>query len=184
MDNLKNYVYFANQYTTKNEKRYLYNVTINQNNENITMLTLQLNQDFTLGPLNWENQVTYQKCSNKQVLPVPDLNIYSNLYLHFKIARVLTVDLGADVRFFTSYTAPDYSPIIQQYCVQDNGDNNVEIGKYPIVNAYANMHLKRTRFFVMMSHINAGLGGEPFLVSNHPLNERIFRFGVSWNFAN
>lgn len=184
MDNLKNYVYFSNKYTTDKEKRYQYNVSINQHSENITLLTVQLNQDFTLGPLNWETQLTYQKCSNNQVLPVPDMNLYSNLYLHFKIAHVLTVDLGADVRFFTSYTAPDYSPLIQQYCVQDNGENNIKIGKYPIVNAYANMHLKRTRFFVMMSHLNAGLGGDPFLVPNHPLNERIFRFGVSWNFAN
>ena len=48
-----------------------------------------------------------------------------------------------------------------------------------------NFHLQRTRFFVMMSHINAGQGKpDYFLAPHYPLNQRIFRFGVSWNFYN
>ncbi|EKC61204.1 hypothetical protein OBE_08597, partial [human gut metagenome] len=50
----------------------------------------------------------------------------------------------------TSYEAPDYSPYMGQYTVQGNGENNVKIGNYPIVNVYANVHIKHTRFFVMM----------------------------------
>ena len=146
-------------------------------------MTLQLEQDFRLGPLNWENQITYQKSSKAEVLPVPDINVYSNLYLRFKIARVLKVDLGADVRYFTKYYAPDYSPAIGQYTVQDNGDNNIKLGGYPIVNVYANMHLKQTRFFVMMSHVNAG-DGEAFLTPHYPINTMVLRFGLSWNFFN
>ena len=144
---------------------------------------MQLAQDFRLGPLNSQNVVTYQKSSDEDVLPVPMLNVYTNLFLHFKIAKVLTVDLGADARFFTKYKAPDYSPALGQFTVQDNGAANVETGNYPIVNAYANMHLKHTRFFVMMSHVNAS-SGDSFLVPHYPVNGRIFRFGVSWNFFN
>uniref|UniRef100_UPI003FD81B19 putative porin n=2 Tax=Prevotellaceae TaxID=171552 RepID=UPI003FD81B19 len=70
-----------------------------------------------------------------------------------------------------------------QYTVQDNGENNVEIGNYPYVNVYANLHLKHTRFFIMMSHVNAS-AGEYFLVPHYPLNGRVLRFGVSWNFFN
>ena len=184
VDNLKNYVYFGHQYTMNGEQRTSDKITFNQHASNISLLTLQLGQDFTLGPLNWESVVTYQKSSKQDVLPVPDLNVYSNLYLHFKIARVLTVDLGGDVRFFTKYAAPDYCPQLLQYCVQENGENNMELGNYPIVNVYMNMHLKRTRFFIMMSHVNAGLGGAPFLTPRYPLNDRILRFGVSWNFVN
>ena len=68
--------------------------------------------------------------------------------------------------------------------VQDNGDANVEIGNYPIVNVYANMFLKHARFYVMMSHVNKGEGGQTFLVPHYPFNERILRLGISWNFFN
>jgi len=184
VDDLKNYTYFAQKYTiTDDYGRTGNTVSVNQCSGNISLLTVQLSQDFTLGPLNWESQVTYQKSSNADVLPVPDLNIYTNLYLRFKIARVLSVDLGADLRFFTKYKALDYSPALGQYTVQDNGSANVEVGGYPFVNVYANMHLKHTRFFVMMSHVNAS-SGDYFLTPHYPTNGRILRFGVSWNFFN
>ena len=183
-DNLQNYTYFAQRYNiTEDFGRSGNTVSVRQSGKNISLLTLQLAQDFRLGPLYWENVVTYQKSSDEDVLPVPMLNVYTNLFLHFKIAKVLTVDLGADARFFTKYKALDYSPALGQFTVQDNGAANVEIGNYPIVNAYANMHLKHTRFFVMMSHVNAS-SGDSFLVPHYPVNGRIFRFGVSWNFFN
>ena len=150
----------------------------------ITLLTLSLAQNFKLGPLNWENVITYQKSTDNDVLPVPDLNIYTNLYLRFKIAQVLKCDFGADGRYFTKYYAPDYSPALGQYAVQ-TGDNRVQTGNYPLVNIYANFHLKHTRFFVMMSHVNAGSGNRQyFLTPHYPLNQRVFRFGLSWNFFN
>lgn len=183
-DNLQNYTYFAQRYNiTEDFGRSGNTVSVRQSGKNISLLTLQLAQDFRLGPLNWQNVVTYQKSSDEDVLPVPMLNVYTNLFLHFKIAKVLTVDLGADARFFTKYKALDYSPALGQFTVQDNGAANVETGNYPIVNAYANMHLKHTRFFVMMSHVNAS-SGDSFLVPHYPVNGRIFRFGVSWNFFN
>lgn len=159
-------------------------VNIRQHSGAISLLTLALSQDFRFGPFNWENVVTYQKSSNQDVIPVPDLNIYTNFYLRFKIAHVLKCDFGADARYFTKYYAPDYSPALGQYAVQE-GDNRTEVGNYPIVNVYANFHLKRTRFFVMMSHVNSGNGNrEYFFTPHYPLNQRIFRFGVSWNFFN
>lgn len=184
MDNLKNYTYLAQKYNiTEDYGRTGNSVSVKQNAGNVNLLTLQLGQDFTFGPLNWESLVTYQKTSNEDVLPVPALNIYTNLYLKFRIARVLSVELGGDLRYFTKYKALDYSPALGQYTVQDNGDSNVEVGNYPYVNVYANMHLKHTRFFIMMSHINAS-DGDYFLTPHYPLNGRILRFGVSWNFFN
>lgn len=181
VDNLQNYTYFSMAYTATSSSRTMNTVSVNQSSENISLITAQLNQDFTLGPLNWENQITYQKSTNGNILPVPDLNIYSNLYLRFMIAHVLKVDLGGDVRFFTKYYAPDYSAALGQYCIQ-TGNNQVEIGNCPIINVYANMHLKHTRFFLMMSHV-AG-GKDYFYAPHYPLNGQILRFGVSWNFFN
>lgn len=185
-ETLKNHTYFGQQYTiTDKYLRTGNNITVRQHAGNISLLTAQLSQDFNIGPLNWETVLTYQKSSNKDVIPVPALNVYTNLYLNFMIARVLRCDLGADIRYFTKYYAPDYSPSLGQFTIQETGNQRVQIGNYPIVNIYANMHLKHTRFFVMMSHVNAGSGNRNYFFTPHyPLNERVLRFGVSWNFFN
>lgn len=190
VDEIKNYTYFASSHTIISGKRVNHAITVNQNSGAIHLLTASLSQDFTFGPLNWESVITYQNSSNKTVLPVPMLNLYSNVYLRFKIAHVLRCDFGADVRYFTKYYAPDYVPSLGQYAVQTNtnttgSDSRVEIGNYPVVNVYANFHLKHTRFFIMMSHLNAGTGKKNYFYTPHyPLNQSILRFGLSWNFFN
>ena len=190
IDEIKNYTYFASSYNTVNDNRVNHDIVVKQNNGLIHLLTASISQDFTFGPINWENMITYQNSSNKTVLPVPALNIYSNLYLRFKIAHVLRCDFGADVRYFTKYYAPDYVPILGQYAIQTNtdtngNDNRIEIGNYPVANVYANFHLKHTRFFIMLSHFNAGTGRKNYFFTPHyPLNQSILRFGLSWNFFN
>ena len=159
-------------------------MSVEQSSAAINLLTAELTQDFTFGPLNWESVVTWQRTSHPDVLPLPSLNIYTNLYLRFKIARVLKCDFGADMRYFTAYNAPDYSPALGQFAVQGQTDK-VKIGNYPLVNVYANFHLKQARFFILMSHINAGSGSKNYFFAPHyPLNDRMLYFGLSWYFFN
>ena len=144
VDEIKNYTYFSQSYDiTEEGLRTGVIVTPMQESGGINLLTAQLEQNFRLGILNWENQFTYQHSSKESVLPVPAFNAYTNLYIKFKVVKVLNVDLGADMRYFTSYEAPDYSPYMGQYTVQGNGENNVKIGNYPIVNVYANVQIGR-----------------------------------------
>ena len=59
--------------------------------------------------LHLDNEVTWQKSSEQTVLPLPDLSLYHNFYMQFKLAKkVLSVQLGADVRYFSKYNFPDY----------------------------------------------------------------------------
>lgn len=185
-DNIKNYTYFGHAYNiTEDYGRTANEVNVRQCPDGISLFTAQLSQDLTFGPLNWETVLTYQKSSKQDILTVPALNVYTNLYLKFKIAKVLKCDFGADMRFFTKYEAPDYAPGLGQFTIQENEASRVKLGGYPIVNVYANFHLKHTRFFIMMSHVNAGSGSrEYFLTPHYPLNGRILRLGLSWNFFN
>ena len=185
IDEIKNHTYFAQSYNINEENDRTNNtVQVRQSGDAITLFTASLSQDVTLGPLNWESVVTWQKSTKSEVIPVPDLNIYTNLFLRFKIAKVLSCDLGADMFYFTKYYAPDYSPAIGQFTVQES-NSRVEIGNRPIIDVYANFHLKHTRFFIMMSHVNANVGVKNyFLTPHYPLNGSVIRFGVSWNFFN
>ena len=151
----------------------------------VNVFTAELAQDFKLGILNWNNRITYQLCEQDNVLPLPKLNIWSNLYIDFKIAKVLKCHLGADVTYFTKYYAPEYVAGLGQFAVQRNAAVRTKLGNYPFVDVYANFVLKGCRFFVMMSHVNAGNGNLMyFTVPHHPMNERVFRLGISWNFYN
>ena len=187
-DEFKNYTYLAQSYDlTKSGNDYLrtnMDVEARQEGSPITLLTLQLQQEFRYRAIHWDNIFTYQQSTKEDVLPVPKFNIYSNLYLRFIIAKVLKCDLGADMRYYTKYEAPDYSPALGQFAVQANNDVKVKTGNYPIINLYANFHLKHARFFVMFSHINHSSGSNYIYTPHYPMNKRIFRFGISWNFFN
>ncbi len=185
IEEIQNYTYFGMSYDSSPSTRSNFTAGVRQESKNINLMTAQLRQDFRLGIINWENIITYQTSSDKSVLPVPALNIYTNLYLKFKIVNELSVMLGADAYYFTKYEAPDFCPQLNQFAVQENPDSRVEIGGYPFVDVYANMHLKRTRFFIMYSHANAGSGSKmAFLVPHYPTNSGVLRFGLSWNFFN
>ena len=184
VDEIQNYTYFGMSYALDGTARKQLSAGVYQSSGNINVLTAQLRQNVRLGILNWENIVTYQN-SNSDALPLPDLNLWSNLYLKFKIARVLSVELGGCVTFFTKYNAPDYVPQLNQFAVQQNADSRQELGGYPWVDVYANMHLKRARFFIAFSHVNGGSGDKNyFLTPHYPTNGRIMHLGVSWNFYN
>ena len=184
-ENIKNYTYLANTSIANpsNESTYLNNAAVKQHSSNIQILTAQIEQNFHIGMLHLDAEVTYQKSSEQDILPLPELNVYGNVYLKGTMAKkVLKYELGADVRYFTKYNAPDYAVAIGQYYLQ-NRDNAMSIGGYPIVNVYFNMHLKRTRLFVMYSHINQGSGSSNyFLAPHYPINPKIFKLGLSWNF--
>lgn len=185
VEEIQNYTYFGMSYDASTTGRTNMTAGVNQCSGNINLLTAQLMQNFRLGILNWENVITYQNSNREDVLPVPALNLFTNLYIKFKIVNELSVELGGDAYFFTKYYAPDYSPQLNQFAIQQNPESRVKLGGYPFVDVYANMHLKHTRFFIMYSHVNSGNGTSMyFLAPHYPQNEKILRFGLSWNFFN
>ena len=193
VEEIQNYTYFGMSYDKNANPQTVVtnygckNMTadVYQASGNINILTAQLHQNLRLGPLNWENVVTYQNSSNKDALPLPAWNIFSNLYLKFRIAKVLDVELGADATYFTQYDAPDFCPMINQFAVQQNSQSRVELGGYPFLDVYANMKLKSVRFFVMMSNVLDGKGNHmKFLTPHYPVNGSVLHFGVSWPFFN
>lgn len=184
-DEIKNLAYMTMAYNIdENFNRTGLTASVKQSASAVSIVTAQLQQDFAYGPAHLATVITYQKSSDQKVLPVPDLNIYANLFLRFRIAKVLNCDFGADVRWFSKYAAPEYLPQLNSYAVQ-SGESQTEVGNYPLANVYLNFRLKHARFFIMMSHINASSGSRNYFFTPHyPLNERITRFGVSWNFMN
>ncbi|MDR0430731.1 MAG: putative porin [Tannerellaceae bacterium] len=153
-----------------------------QHGSNLQVISARLKQDFKYKALGWENEAVYQLSSDKDIIPLPDFSVYSNIYVHFKLAKVLTVQFGADVHYHTQYYAPYYEPATQQFQLQ----NEKKIGNYPLLNGYVNFHLKQARFFVMGYNLGSLFIDQPeyFSLYHYPLNPMVLKMGISVVFNN
>ncbi len=170
VENLQNYIYYDG------------NAEIAQHNGNIQVLMARANQNLKFGIFNWDNQLVYQTSGNQEVIPVPMLSLYSNMYLKALIAKELTLQFGVDAHYHTKYFAPGYEPALLQFYNQ----REKEIGNYPIATVYANMHLKQTRFFVMLYNVASTFWKprEYFSLPNYPVNPSVIKLGLSVDLHN
>lgn len=149
-----------------------------QHSGGVQVLSATLDQRFKVGILHWDNKITYQTSTNDAVVPLPQLALYTNLYIKCRIAT-LKLQLGADCSYYTRYYAPGYQPATATFYNQ----REMKLGNYPFVDVYANMKLGRVRFYVMMSNVNQGWPNKNYFSSPHyPLNPRRFQLGLSVDF--
>ena len=187
-ENITNCTYFGMQNTVLDGNKPIlptnlsHAVSVNQYDGSIQVIGGSIAQEMKYGILHWDNEIAFQKSSNDDVLPLPAVNIYSNLYLLFRIAKLLRIQVGADMRYFTKYYGLDYSPSIQQFAVQDANLERQKMGGQPIVNVYLNSHLKHFRFYFMAKYISSGTNA--FYAPYYGMNPLNICFGLSWNFIN
>ena len=113
-ENITNYTYFGMQNTLLDPSKpqlptnLSHAVTVNQHGGSVQVLGASIAQEMRVGLLHWENELAFQTSSNQDVLPLPAVNVYTNLYLLFRIAKLLRIQIGADMRYFTKYYGLDY----------------------------------------------------------------------------
>jgi hypothetical protein len=153
-----------------------------QHSDNIQILTARLDQNFKAGVLHWDNEAVYQKTSDANIIPLPDWCLYSNLYLSFRAIKVLQLQLGVDVHYFTKYYSPAYEPATQQFHLQ----RNTETGNYPLMNAYVNGKLHQVRFFINFYNVGTSFmnGGAYFSLPHYPVSPMLMKFGLSIDLNN
>lgn len=168
VENIQNALYFDDQALPR------------QFGGSVQIFSATLRQDIHAGCFHWENRITYQTSSDKDVIPLPQLAVNSNMYVTFRIAT-LRVQLGLDCDYFTRYKPVSFQPATMQFYNADGP----WIGNYPFMNFYINCRLSKTRFYLMMSHVNQGLTGDNyFSMPHYPMNPRRFQLGLSIDFAN
>ena len=189
VENVANYVYLKNDGDTISTKDLIpviqptYLISAAQYNGSIQVLSATLQQNFRLGPLHWDNHITYQLSGNRNIIPLPDLNIFSDLYFKFIYYKRLHMEVGVNALYFTRYKAPAYCPAVGSYHLQS--DKYVqEVGGYPLLSGYVNCMLRGVRFYVMYYHFNDGLMNtrDSFIVPGYPANPGMVKFGLSWTF--
>lgn len=173
VENLTKYIYFDKDGLPR------------QHDSNIQVLAAQLEQNFSFKALHWDNRLVYQTSSDQNILPLPDFTAYSSLYIQFKIAKVLTIQMGGNIHYFTKYYSPTYEPATQQFKLQDYS-NATKVGNYPLISGFINCHLKQTRFFIEYYNASALFVSPPeyFSMPLYPVNPNILKLGLSVDFIN
>lgn len=171
VENIQNYIYFNPQSLPT------------QHSGNIQVLSASIDQKLNAGIWNWDNTITYQTSSNKNIIPLPSIVLYSNMYLGFKAFNVLQVQVGLDCDYYTKYKGLEYQPATMSFHTQ--GANPIYVGNFALLNAYFTAKLQKTRFFILWSHCNQGLfGSNYFSMPHYPIAPRQLRFGLSVDFSN
>lgn len=184
---LKNYIYFASKQDSVWEDKQIvgYDWIAGypfQETKNFDVLSIYMKHRLDYKAFHMLNAVTYQKTSNDSVLHIPEFTYYNSTYFQMRFfKRVLTVQVGFDLRYNTAYYIDGFMPATGLYYNQ----YQKKAGYYPYVDFFVNMKLKRALIFFKLDHFNNGFSGTNYYtVLNHPMNPRIFRFGLSWRFYN
>jgi len=152
-----------------------------QNTEAMSVLTARLRKDFVAGPLHLDNRILFQASSNTDVLPLPKIAANARWYMQFVIAKVLTMQIGADAWYTDSWYMPGWNPALGAFYNQQTE----KYGNAPVLDAFINMQWKRACIFVKLE--NAGMGwplerADYFTAHHYVRTQRGLRVGVFWPF--
>lgn len=169
------------------QKNYIYwngNGQPTQYGDNFNVLNFTLKEQFKFWYLHFDNELTYQYTNaDIDVIDLPTLCLFSNLYIQTKpLFKVLTLQIGADMRYNSEYYAPKYLPSTGAFCSQ----TETKIGNYPYYDLYLSFHLKSFRLFVEYNHFNKIWSNKyNYLITpGYALDPNYMRFGISVNFEN
>lgn len=170
---ITNYLYFEGS-TFPNE------IVPRQEGGNISMLKVSVNKKFVFGRFNLESFAVYQKTDNESIIRTPEIYTFNSFYYSNKYFKgALRGDLGFDVRFNTSFTAPSYDINTSQFY---NG-YDVKYSSYPIGDVWGRFALRRANIFVRYNYVNQGLFSKGYYtVNRYPMPNSLVRIGLVWNF--
>lgn len=159
-----------------------------QHSAGLSVISASVTNELRAWKFHLRTDLIIQKSSNAIILDLPLATVRSAAYFEhlFRFAKTggkLNLQLGADATYNTLYHPYAYMPATGVFYRQEN----VTAGKYPYINVFINLKVRRTRFFLMFDHMNAGLMGQNirynyYMVPSYPQNIRMFRYGLSWTF--
>jgi len=155
-----------------------------QHGGGLSVASVYASKDLRAWKFHLTTDLLLQQSSNPDVLDLPlatarATGFFEHLFNFRKTDGQLDMQVGAEVFYHTLYNAYSYMPATGRFYNQDR----IETGNYPFVNVFMNLKIRRTRIFLMLDHVNAGLTGyDYFMIPSYPMNVRMFRYGLAWTF--
>jgi hypothetical protein len=172
---LEAHVINMNQFVYFNDSGYP-----DQTLKNLLVMNGSISKTFRVWKYVSINKLLIQYSSNQLDLPLPATSVYLSNYLDFQpVKNVLYAQLGFDIFYHSQYYGYAYDPITGCFHTQ----HEKMIGNYPYLDAFLNLKLKRTRFYLKYEHADFGwLERDYFNALHYPMSRGAFRFGLSWAF--
>jgi len=177
---------FASITNVMNNIYYGYDQKPAQANGSAQILSFGMNLDFHLaGKLHWENEGIYTGITGDEeavnALRIPELFVNSRLYYgDYWFGEAIYIMLGVDANYKSDLFTPAYSPILQQFYLQDD----FLVPAYLKMDAFIEFQIEHFSMFLKMEHVNQR---PAFGYFTHPFyrgQPRIFDIGVRWMFFN
>lgn len=167
---VNNLIYFDSTFTARQEAKA------------ISITSINFRKKFNVGKFYLDNNITAQFTNNTEILRIPQLVSNNTLYFQsYLFKKAMYAQIGVGFFYYSEIAANTYDPETKQWYIQ----NRVNIGNYPLFNAFINGHVRQFSFFLKMEHVSEGFFGRRYYASPHnPLDGRVFRLGIAWKFFN
>ncbi|HNZ43027.1 MAG TPA: hypothetical protein PKN41_06760 [Bacteroidales bacterium] len=167
--NLYNYVYLG---ADSRPRQYTNGV--------VNVLSAFIYKDFVFGKFRIDNKVVYQYTDKPALVRKPQLMaMQSYMFTTPMFKKALLAQIGIDLAYNSPYFADSYNPALGAFVLQNDYKN----GNYLDAAVFINLKIQRMRIFVKLSNFLSGLiGYNYFTVPHYPMQDRLFRFGISWRF--
>ena len=165
---ISNYIYFDSTSVPR------------QAGQSLSILQLSVAKDFHLGAFQVLNRVVWQQ-TDETLLRLPVFFGKHSLVYTGRWFKVLNVQLGADVRYTTSYKPDYYNPFVAQFQLQDRQ----QVDLFPSIDAYFSFRVSRFRAFIKGENLTTlwDPTNRLFLTAFYPWPAAAVRFGVNWRMS-
>lgn len=156
----------------------------------ISVSSLSIDKEFVVWKLHSYNKLTYQVSENRSVIEIPAIIFFNSTYIDntwlFKLTGgQLRTMLGVDIYYNSAFSGYAYNPALASFYQSGLESKSETIGNYPYIDVWANVRLKRARFFIKYEHINRTTDNiDHYYAVNYPSKISRLKFGLSWTFYN
>lgn len=173
---LTNYVYFTNRYKT------------GQYSKPINVLQVSASKKIRLAKKwFWYADALLQQTDGASPVKVPLFFTRNRVVFEGRFFKNLNLSTGIEARYFSPFTADNYSPAMGRFFPQDS----VRIQNLPDVSAFAHFRIKGFTGYIRVENLNTARFADGFSFTNnnfaaplYPTQGLIFRFGIQWWFVN
>lgn len=147
-------------------------------NQAENLLLIGLDMEIVHGKVHHLVDMTYAQNGENSTIRMPRLLVNYQIYHFWNINQgKMLLQVGLDFHWRSQFYADTYSPVLQQFHLQDR----YQIGNYLFVEPFVNFLVNRVRMFFKVPNAAQGLLGKGgYATPGYMWQPRQFEFGINW----